>query len=157
MDTRITIENHMDSRLLKAMLALQAEVNQSGLEHSLLELVKIRGSQLNACAYCIDMHAKDARASGETEQRIYSLSAWHETPFYSPRERAALEWTESVTLIGDTHVPDSTYERVRAHFSEPELVALTFAVVAINGWNRLVVSFRRLPGTYQSQQLTATA
>ena len=157
MDTRITIEHYMDSKLLRAMLALQAEVNQSGLEHSLLELVKIRGSQLNACAYCLDMHTKDARASGETEQRIYALNAWHEAPFYSPRERAALEWTESVTFVGKTHVPDTTYERVRAHFSEAELVALTFAVVAINGWNRLVVSFRRLPGTYQPRQLTATA
>ncbi len=155
MNTRITIENHMESTLLRAMLALQAEVNQSGLEHSLLELVKIRGSQLNACAYCIDMHTKDARAAGETEQRIYALSAWHETPFYSPRERAALEWTESVTRVGDTHVPDSTYERVRAHFSEAELVALTFAVVAINGWNRLVVSFRRLPGSYLPRQMSA--
>jgi AhpD family alkylhydroperoxidase len=115
----------------------------------MLELVKLRTSQLNGCAYCIDMHTKDARALGETEQRIYALNAWRETPFFNDRERAALEWTEAVTRVADTHVPDEIYERVRQHFSEAELVALTFALVAINGWNRLAISFRAVPGTYQ--------
>jgi AhpD family alkylhydroperoxidase len=137
------------------MLALQREVEDSGLEHSLLELVKIRASQLNGCAYCIDMHTKDARALGETEQRIYALSAWRETPFFSDRERAALEWAEDVTRVGETGVGDEVYERVRQHFSENELVALTFALVTINGWNRLAVAFRIPPGTYQSQRTPA--
>jgi AhpD family alkylhydroperoxidase len=137
------------------MLALQREVETSGLEHSLLELVKIRASQINGCAYCIDMHTKDARALGETEQRIYALSAWHETPFFSDRERAALEYAEAVTRVGETHVPDEVWARVRQHFSEDELVALTFALVAINGWNRLAVAFRITPGTYQPQRAAA--
>jgi AhpD family alkylhydroperoxidase len=131
------------------MYQLQCEIESSGLEHSILELVKIRASQINGCAYCIDMHTKDARALGETEQRIYALNAWRETPFFNDRERAALEWTEAVTRVADTHVPDEIYERVRQHFSEAELVALTFALVAINGWNRLAISFRAVPGTYQ--------
>ncbi len=111
------------------------------LERPLLELVKIRASQMNGCAYCIDMHTKDARPAGETEQRIYALSAWRETPFFSERERAALEWTEAVTRVGDTHVPGRTLERVRRSSSEAELVTLTFAVVVINSWNRLAISF----------------
>lgn len=133
----------------KAMAGLEQYVRQSGLETKLLELVRLRASQINGCAYCIDMHTKDARAAGETEQRLYGLSAWHETPFYSERERAALEWTEAVTLISQEHVPDEVYERARAHFGEKELVDLTLAVVAINGWNRLAISFRSVPGTYQ--------
>jgi len=137
------------------MLALQREVETSGLEHSLLELVKIRASQINGCAYCIDMHTKDARALGETEQRIYALSAWHETPFFSDRERAALEYAEDVTRVGESHVSDEVWARVRQQFSEDELVALTFALVAINGWNRLAVSFRIPPGSYQPQQQSA--
>jgi AhpD family alkylhydroperoxidase len=139
------------------MLALQREVQNSGLEHSLLELVKIRASQINGCAYCIDMHTKDARALGETEQRIYALSAWHETPFFSDRERAALEYAEAVTRVGETHVPDDVWTRVQQHFSENELVSLTFALVTINGWNRLAVAFRIPPGTYQPQPATAPA
>jgi AhpD family alkylhydroperoxidase len=134
------------------MIALQREVEACGLEHSLLELVKIRASQINACAYCIDMHTKDARALGETEQRIYALSAWRETPFFSDRERAALDWAESVTRVGETQVPDDVYDRVRQHFSEDELVGLTFALVAINGWNRLAVAFRIPPGSYEPQR-----
>jgi AhpD family alkylhydroperoxidase len=132
------------------MLALQKQVETSGLEHSTLELVKIRASQINGCAYCLDMHTKDARALGETEQRIYALNAWRETPFFSDRERAALEWAEALTRISIDQVPDSVYEAVKPHFSEAELVALTFALVAINGWNRLAISFRAAVGSYQS-------
>jgi AhpD family alkylhydroperoxidase len=131
------------------MYGLQSYVNQSGLEPLLLELVKMRASQINGCAYCLDMHSKDARAKGETEQRLYALPAWRETPFYSPRERAALAWTESVTLIGNDHVPDEIFEEARRHFSEDELVKLTMAIVAINGWNRLLISFRAVAGSYQ--------
>jgi AhpD family alkylhydroperoxidase len=135
---------------LKAMLGLETYVRNSGLEPSLLELIKTRASQINGCAYCIDMHTKDARARGESEQRLYLLNAWRESPFYTERERAALEWTEAVTLITDRHVPDEIYEQVRRHFSETELVNLTMAVVAINGWNRLAISFRAVPGSYQA-------
>ena len=135
-------------RALQAMLGLQRYVNESGLEHSLQELVKMRASQINGCAYCLDMHSKDARANGETEQRLYGLSAWRETPYYSARERAALEWTEALTLVSETHVPDDVYERVREQFSEDELAHLSLAVVAINGWNRLNVAARTVPGDY---------
>jgi AhpD family alkylhydroperoxidase len=127
------------------------------IDHRLFLLVEIRASQINGCAYCIDMHTKDARAAGETEQRIYALNAWRETPFFSDRERAALEWTEAVTLIANTHVPDDVYERVSAHFSEAELVALTFGVAVINSWNRLVTSFRPVVGTYQPASKAAAA
>jgi AhpD family alkylhydroperoxidase len=133
----------------RAMAGLERYVRESGLEPSLLELVKLRASQINGCAYCIDMHWKDARARGESEQRLYGLMAWRESPYYSERERAALAWTEAVTLIADSHVPDDLYEEVRQHFNETELVNLTFALVAINGWNRLAISFRTEPGTYQ--------
>ncbi len=134
---------------MKAMLGLELHVRHSGLEESLIDLVKVRASQINGCAYCIDMHTKDARAHGETEQRLYELDAWREAPFYSERERAALAWTEAVTLIADSHAPDETYEEVRKHFSETELVNLTLAIVTINGWNRLGISFRSAPGNYQ--------
>ena len=133
----------------KAMAALQAHVERCGLESSLLELVKFRASQINGCAYCLDMHSKDARAAGETEQRLYTLPAWRETPFYSERERAALAWTEALTLIADTHAPDDVYAAARTQFSEAELVDLTAAIVAINGWNRLAIGFRSEPGSYQ--------
>ena len=136
-------------QLVEAMRGLEHAINQSGLEPSLRELVKTRASQINGCAYCIDMHTKDARAAGETEQRLYALNAWRETPFFTDRERAALEWTEAVTLIGEGHVPDDVFFRVRQFFTEAELVALTFAVVAINGWNRLAISFRAPVGSYQ--------
>jgi AhpD family alkylhydroperoxidase len=136
-------------RAVHAMLGLQNYVNASGLEHSLLELVKMRASQINHCAYCLDMHSKDMRAAGETEQRIYLLNAWREAPFYSERERAALEWTEVLTLVHETCAPDSAYEVVRKHFSEEEIVNLSLAIVAINGWNRLCVGLRAVPGTYQ--------
>ncbi len=136
-------------RGLQAMLGLQAYVNNAGLEHSLLELVKMRASQINGCAFCLDMHSKDARAAGETEQRLYLLDAWEETSLYSPRERAALQWTEAVTRVADGHVPDEVYRSVREHFSEEELVNLTYALVAINGWNRLCIAFRAQAGTYR--------
>ena len=133
----------------RAMSGLEKAVRESGLEPSLLDLIKLRASQINGCAYCLDMHWKDARARGESEQRLYSLDAWRETSYYTERERAALTWTEAVTQITGNHVPDELYEQVRPHFSEEELVNLTLAVVAINGWNRLAISFRIEPGTYQ--------
>jgi AhpD family alkylhydroperoxidase len=135
---------------MKAMYGMESYVRRSGIEKSLLELIKLRASQINGCAYCIDMHWKDARAAGETEQRLYMLDAWREAPFYSDRERAALEWTEAVTLVASTHVPDEIYEHVRTQFGEEELAKLTFAVITINAWNRLAISFRSVPGTYQA-------
>src|SRR5437764_8551186 len=135
---------------LQAMFGLESYLKECGLEQSLLELVKLRASQINGCAYCIDMHTKDARARGETEQRLYLLNAWREAPFYSEREQAALEWTEAVTLITEGHVPDEVFERVRKHFTENELADLTLAVVAINGWNRLNISFRTPAGSYKA-------
>ncbi|MGH8121784.1 MAG: carboxymuconolactone decarboxylase family protein [Gammaproteobacteria bacterium] len=133
----------------KAMSALQACVSQSGLELSLLELVRTRASQINHCAFCLDMHTKDARARGETEQRLYTLVAWQETPFFTARERAALAWTEALTNVAETQVPDDVYDIARKHFTEKELVDLSLAIVAINGWNRLSVAFRKVPGSYQ--------
>jgi AhpD family alkylhydroperoxidase len=133
----------------RAMSGLEKAVRESGLEPSLLDLIRLRASQINGCAYCLDKHWKDARARGESEQRLYSLDAWRETSYYTERERAALAWTEAVTQIAGNHVPDELYEQVRLHFSEEELVNLTLAVVAINGWNRLAISFRTEPGTYQ--------
>ena len=111
----------------------------------------MRASQVNGCAFCIDMHSKDARAHGESEQRLYALSAWRETPFFTERERAALAWTESVTLIGQDHAPDALFEEVRSHFKDDELIKLTMAIVAINSWNRLAIAFRAVPGSYQPQ------
>ena len=134
---------------LKLMYAMEKYLGGSGLERTLLELGKIRASQINGCAYCLDMHTQDARAEGETERRIYALSAWRETPFYTDRERAALAWTEAVTLIGDGGVSDALYEEARRHFDEKELVDLTWAVAAINAWNRVAISFRSVPGTYK--------
>ena len=140
------------SRGYRAMAALQDYVDDCGLEPLLLELVKMRASQINGCAYCIDMHSQDARAMGESEQRLYELNAWRETPFYTERERAALLWTEELTLISQGHAPDAVYEEVRQHFSEEELVNLTLAIVAINGWNRLAIGFRSQPGIYQTKK-----
>ncbi|HZR42515.1 MAG TPA: carboxymuconolactone decarboxylase family protein [Ktedonobacteraceae bacterium] len=139
----------------QAMSQLEQYVRNSGLEPSLLELVKIRASQINGCAFCIDMHTKDARAAGESEQRIYLLSAWREAPFYSERERAALEWAEALTLIAENHVPDEIFERVKPHFSDEELVNLSLAITTINAWNRLAIGFRSEPGTYQPRQSVA--
>jgi len=137
---------------LKAMFGLVQYLKESGLEESLLLLVDLRASQINGCAYCIDMHWKDLRASGESEQRLYSLDAWRESPFYTGRERAALEWTEALTLVTDGHVADEVYEKVRPHFNEKELSDLTLAVVAINGWNRLNIAARTVPGSYRPGQ-----
>jgi AhpD family alkylhydroperoxidase len=134
---------------MKIMYGLEKYLAECGLEPSLIDLIKLRASQINGCAYCIDMHTKDARARGESEQRLYELVAWRETPFYTERERAALAWTEAVTLIAGEHVPDEVYEQARQQFSEQELVNLTLAIVAINGWNRFAISFRTVPGTYQ--------
>ena len=133
----------------KAIGELHAFVNRCGLEHGLLELVKLRASQINGCAHCIDMHTKQLRADGETEQRLYLLNAWQESPMYSDRERAALAWTEALTLVTEGHVPDQIYDQARAQFSEEELVNLTMAIVAINGANRLNIAFRTVPGSYQ--------
>jgi len=133
----------------KAMLGLEQYLQSCGLEESLLHLMKLRTSQINGCAYCLDMHWKDLRAIGEDEQRLYSLDAWRESPFYTDRERAALEWAEAVTRIMDDHVPDSVYDQVRQHFNEKELSDLTLAVAAINAWNRLCISARIVPGSYK--------
>jgi AhpD family alkylhydroperoxidase len=157
MTPRVNPAGYLKSGLTAALIGLQRQVEASGLEHSTLELVKIRASQINGCAYCLDMHTKDARALGETEQRLYALCAWRETPFFTDRERAALEWTEAVTQVASSHVPDSVYEVVAPHFSESELVALTFAVVTINAWNRLAISFRAVPGSYVSPHATQVA
>jgi AhpD family alkylhydroperoxidase len=133
-----------------AMSALEGYIRKSSkLEPSLLELVRMRASQINGCAFCLDMHSKDARANGETEQRLYALNAWRETPFFTDRERAALAWTEAVTLISESHAPDDVYEEARQRFSEEELVNLTLAIATINGWNRLAIGFRQVPGEYQ--------
>lgn len=132
-----------------AMLGLERYLHECGLEQRLLNLIKLRASQINGCAYCLDMHWKDLRAIGETEQRLYSLDAWRECPYYTDRERAALAWTEAVTLITEGHVSDSVYEEVRPHFSEKELADLTVAVATINAWNRLAISARTVPGIYQ--------
>jgi AhpD family alkylhydroperoxidase len=134
---------------IHALLTLGMVIAASGLEPSLLELVKIRASQINGCAYCIDMHTKDARASGESEQRLCALSAWRETPFFTPRERAALAWTEALTNIQQGHASDEVYQQARSEFDEPELVKLTLATTYINAWNRIALGFRAEPGTYQ--------
>src|SRR6476619_101065 len=142
---------HVNPGVMHAMLGLERQVQKAGLDHKLIDLVRMRASQINGCAYCLDMHSKDARATGETEQRLYGLEAWRETPYYSARERAALEWTEALTLVSETHVPDEVYERVRQQFSEDELAHLSLAVVAINGWNRLNVAARTVPGGYVAE------
>ena len=154
MNTRIDTRKYLGSGLARALFALSAEA-QKNLDHRLFHLAEIRASQINGCAYCIDMHTKEARAAGETEQRIYALNAWRETPFFTDRERAALEWTEAVTLVADTHVPDDVFERLQKQFSEEEIVALTFAVIVINSWNRLSVSFRPVVGDYQPKKAVA--
>ena len=137
------------SGVFEAMLGLSNYLRKCGLEESLVNLVCSRASQINGCAYCLDMHWKDLRAAGEGEQRLYGLDAWQESPYYSDRERAALTWTESVTNVREGHVPEEVYEQVRKFFSEKELADLTLAVVAINGWNRLNIAARTVPGTYQ--------
>ncbi len=130
---------------IKAMLALEERIGKSGIEKSLAELVRLRASQINGCAFCVDMHVTDARKGGETERRLATVVVWRETPFFTDRERAALEWTEALTLVSHDHVPDSVWEAVRPHFSEEELVDLTLLVNAINGWNRFAIAFRKMP------------
>ena len=138
-----------NTKFFQPLLAMQSLIEAGGLDAKLLYLVQMRASQINGCAYCLDMHSKDARAAGETEQRLYGLDAWRETPYFNQRERAALEWTEAVTLVSATHVPDSVYEAVREQFSEEEIKTLTLAVGMINLWNRLNVSLRTVPGDYK--------
>jgi AhpD family alkylhydroperoxidase len=157
MSTRVQFNPKRFSDVYDAMNGLETVVHESGLERSLLLLMKMRASQINGCGYCLDMHSKDARLEGETEQRLYLLDAWREAPMYSPRERAALAWTEAVTRLKDGHVPDEVYAQVREQFSEEEIVYLTLAVVAINGWNRIAISLGAVPGTYQPASLRKQA
>jgi len=140
-----------------AMLGLEKYLNECGLEEKLLHLMKLRASQINGCAYCLDMHWKDLKSIGETEQRMYSLDAWEESPYYTDRERAALAWTDVVTRVADTHVPDEVYEQAKKQFSEKELADLTVAVATINAWNRLAIAGRTTPGTYQAPAIKKTA
>ena len=140
---------------MKAMMALENQIQASGLEQSLMELVKTRASQINGCAFCLNMHTQDARKRGETEQRLYLLNAWREAPCYTNRERAALAWTDAVTLISETHAPDDVYNEVRAHFSEAETVNLTMLIGSINTWNRLSIAFRAMPPVKVSAPATA--
>jgi AhpD family alkylhydroperoxidase len=140
-----------------AMLGLEKYLHECGLEERLIHLVKLRASQINGCAYCLDMHWKDLRSIDESEQRLYSLDAWEESPFYTERERAALSWTEAVTRVSEGHVPDAVYEHVRTHFTDKELADLTIAVATINAWNRLSIAGRATPGTYQPTARPAAA
>ena len=155
---------HMESRFdyrkfsaepLNALLSLEKYIAGCGLDHKFVHVLKLRASQLNGCAFCIDMHSLDARAAGETEQRLYALDAWRETPFFDERERAALAWVEAVTLVSETHVPDALYEETRKHFTDKEIVDLTYVAVAINAWNRLAISLRSVPGRYKPAQQAA--
>lgn len=156
MEQRINIIEK-GQKAMKTILGFSAYLAQSSIEKKLQHLIEYRISQINGCAYCLDMHSKDLRHDGETEQRIYMLSAWRESPFYTDRERAALAWAESLTLVAETHVPDDVYEEARKQFSEEELIDLTVAVVAINSWNRANVAFRTTPGTYQPGQWSSAA
>lgn len=140
---------------LKTMLGLETYISECGLDHKLIHLMKMRASQINGCAYCIDMHSIDARALGETEQRLYELDAWRETPFFSDRERAALEWTEAITLVSETHVPDAVFAEVKKYFSEKEIVDLTIVATTINMWNRMAISMRAVPGHYRPAKSSA--
>ena len=156
MQPRIDYRKHAPEAL-KAMLTLESYLSQCGLEHALLHMLKLRASQINGCAYCIDMHWKDARAAGESEQRLYGLNAWEESPYYTDRERAALAWTESLTLVSSSHVPDQVFAQLQKHFSEKEIVDLTYAITTINVWNRMAISFRAVPGRYLPSQKSSTA
>jgi len=154
MEPRLDLTKH-STEGLNTLYAMEKYLYKCGLEHSLMHLVKMRASQINGCAYCLDMHSKDARALGETEQRLYALNAWRETPFFNERERAALAWTEALTLVSQTHVPDIAYEEARKQFSEKELVDLTYVVTSINSWNRLAISLRAVPGSYKPAAASA--
>jgi AhpD family alkylhydroperoxidase len=140
----------VNPKVSQHMLAINGYLHGSSLGNRLLHLVEMRASQINGCAQCLDMHSQDARAEGESEQRLFTLNAWRETPFFDERERAALEWTEAVTLVADTHVPDEVYERVKQQFSEQELIDLTVAITQINSWNRLNIAFRTVAGGYRA-------
>ena len=142
---------------LKAMLGLEEYISSCGLDRGLIHLIKMRASQINGCAFCIDMHSIDARALGETEQRLYALDAWRETPFFSDRERAALEWTEAITRVSETHVPDEIYEVAKKYFSEKEIMDLTIVATTINTWNRLAISTRAVPGRYHPPKVSAAS
>ena len=142
---------------LQQLLAIEKYIAERGLEPKLIHLIKMRASQINGCAYCLDMHSIDARVAGESEQRLYTLEAWPETPFFSERERAALAWTESVTLISQTHAPDDVYADLQKHFSEKEIVDLTLAAAMINLWNRVAISTRAVPGHYRPAKSTSAA
>ena len=139
---------------LQAMMALEKYIASCGLDHKFVHLLKLRASQINGCAFCIDMHSIDARAEGETEQRLYALDAWRETPFFTDRERAALAWIEAITLVSQTHVPDAVYDEAKKHFSEKEISDLTFIASTINAWNRLAIASRTPPGTYKGPSAT---
>jgi AhpD family alkylhydroperoxidase len=152
MTARLNFDPARDKNVLSAMLNLGATVRRSGLEQPLIELIKTRVSQINGCGYCLDMHTKDARAAGETEQRLYLLGAWRETSLYTERERAALQWAEAVTRLEHQHVPEEAYQVARKHFNEQELLALTLCVVEINGWNRFAIAFQYPAGDYQPGQ-----
>ena len=156
MEQRISYTEAADGAL-KAMYGLETYLRHSSIEPMLLHLLKFRVSQINGCAYCLDMHSKDLRSLGETEQRLYLLDAWRESPFYTDRERAALEWAEALTLVGESHVPDDVFEQVKAQFSDKEIIDLTMATVTINGWNRISIAFRTTPGTYEPGQSSAAA
>ena len=148
MEPRIDLRKHAPEAM-GALMGLEKYLHGCGLEPKLLHLLKLRASQINGCAYCIDMHSLDARASGDTEQRLYALDAWRETPFFDERERAALAWVEAVTRVSVDHVPDAAYEEVRRHFSDKEVVDLTYLAATINAWNRLAISLRSVPGRYK--------
>ena len=140
---------HLSGNAYKSMLGIEQHLSQSSIETGFKHMLKLRASQINGCAYCIDMHWKDARAAGESEQRLCGLDAWEESPYYTDRERAALAYVEAVTRVADTHVPDDVFDRVRSHFSEQEVVDLTWLAAAINAWNRVAISMRSEPGKYQ--------
>jgi AhpD family alkylhydroperoxidase len=154
METRLEYRK-FSPEALQGMLALEKYLAGCGMDHKFMHLLKLRASQINGCAFCIDMHSLDARAAGETEQRLYALNAWRETPFFTDRERAGLAWIEAVTLVAQTHVPDEVYEEALAHFSEKEIVDLTYLAMTINAWNRLAVATRALPGRYRPAKTTA--
>ena len=134
---------------IKGLMEIENYVKESGLDLTIFELVKYRASQMNGCAYCMDMHTKDARAAGESEQRLYVLSAWREVDFYTEKEKSALAWTEALTLVSQNDVPNSLYEDLKHHFDEKEIIALTMAIISINGWNRLAIAFKTPAGHYQ--------
>ena len=156
MDARIDYSKYAPEAL-KAMLALEKYISACGMDHKLIHLIKIRAAQINGCAYCIDMHSIDARALGETEQRLYALDAWRETPFFSDRERAALEWAEAITLVSETHVPDAVFEEVKKYFNEKEIMDLTIVATTINMWNRIAIATRAVPGRYHPAPAKSSA